>query len=153
MTYTPLTYAIGNGHYDACVLLIESGVNLRKVDYMRIAVNNNWTSICELLIDSGVEVDIETYIAAIQLGNTDICRMLLDTGIDDNEDEWGLMTPLYMALEHNNIELCELLIQRGASIRRCRKCVRPSSNRFCMFADSLIDVMYDLLMKNRIIKS
>ena len=141
---SPLYCAVNNGHINACILLLEHGVNLSHIcsgRAMMVAIEHGYTDICRLLLDYDMnpngEMDNFTYIHySIRHNHIDIVELLLDTGacmgIYKNYvppltyaaycqcyDIIILLkkrTAIYDAVVNRNDTICKLLLSRGAVI-------------------------------------
>ena len=125
---SPLHYAAMNGHYDACVLLIEHGANVnadcgRVGTPLRGAVMRNKIDICKLLLCHNVDMyeynmyrhHLRPFDEAVKLGYIDICILFLDNDYYINKSA----DTLYLAITNGHIELSEILIRRGIDVNEC----------------------------------
>lgn len=131
----------------------EQGADVNFKDYYGktpiFAQAGAWQGDVQLLIDLGARVDAADnfgvtplHLAALY-GRTDQVRALLDAGVDVNvrsgrhDGRYGCQTPLEKTLAQdrlpyqNLLEMCTLLLDRGAEITDCcRESLRASAERF-----------------------
>jgi|GEM_PF-5176273 len=122
--YSPLHWAVQEGHYDICKLLIEKGADVNIEDEyghtpLLQASATKDPSIASLLIDRGADVNLKTEQGtplhmACAWACVDTVELLIDHGSEVNiKDDEG-MTPLDFAIETGNEEIVELLRRVGA---------------------------------------
>ena len=123
---SPLYCAVNNGHINACILLLEHGVNLSHIcsgRAMMVAIEHGYTDICRLLLDYDMnpngEMDNFTYIHySIRHNHIDIVELLLDKGAC-----MGIykiyVPPLTYAAYCQCYDICVLLLDRGADYNEC----------------------------------
>lgn len=115
MRRNPLAYAILNGHYDACVLLITH--NTKNTDgLITLAAKMGHVKICELLLNTGIGNVNDALHSAIEGGHHDICELLIAYGADVNLTISNIGTPLHMAVQHRRSNICQLLMDHDADI-------------------------------------
>jgi ankyrin repeat protein len=126
--FQPLGLAAFFGHADIVEFLLKEGaeVNSPSRNTMRVmplhsAIANQHSAIVRLLLDHGADVnatqadDFTPLHEAAQNGMLDVTQWLLDRGaaINPRLSSSG-KTPLALAIEHQHVDVAELLKQRGA---------------------------------------
>ena len=125
--------AVIHGHLDICKLLLKDyGMDPNSIicddlydgTVMLAAIEYDHYNIVELLLECGASnCKIDEYISPLKKvvvyrNNYTICELLLDHGAhpDDNvTDVLNITTPLYHALYDRRVDICKLLISRGAT--------------------------------------
>jgi ankyrin repeat protein len=126
--WTPLLFAVENGHEAVVKLLLETGkVDVNLGDYLRqtplwIAAWNGNEAVVKLLLETGViYVNIEDIgygqtplWNAAESGHEAVVKLLLETGtVDaDTRDNTG-QTPLWIAAENGHEAVVKLLLETG----------------------------------------
>ncbi|KAL7676382.1 hypothetical protein ACOME3_002636 [Neoechinorhynchus agilis] len=123
--HTALSLACRQGPPELIALLLNKGADPNLTDrYPMIeAIENNRSDIVKLLVESGHPVNVsqdkpDTPLGiAAERGNMEIVQYLLDHGalIELVDCESGL-TPLMRAVVADRVDLCDLLLRRGAKI-------------------------------------
>ena len=156
---TPLLYAVENGHYDACILLLNMGADIYRVstrmlygdhfDALHLAALQGHTDICRLLLDTNMIDDINYIISntypvtalnwAIDEGHLDVARLLLERGADPNKR--AQCSLLYGTIEHGSIEMCELLIDHGINIEDYTEDGTPLYRAICVGREDMAKLL------------
>ncbi|KAM8933527.1 protein TANC1 [Pelodytes ibericus] len=149
---TPLCYAAAAGHMDIVSLLCKRGAQVDHTDrkgqsalvhsalrghceILRYLLNCDWTP--SNLQQSHVRKSQalqQSLTAAASMGHTEVVRCLLNhekdypVDIDENDTLWG-ETGLTAAAGRGKLEVCELLLERGAMLSRVNR--RGISPLFC----------------------
>jgi ankyrin repeat protein len=127
---TPLMVAVSTDNNSMFDSLIRNQARLDKktsnqTTALKLACLTNNTYAAEMLLQKGANYSLiddegNTYLHnAIEEGHTEICELLIvrDTGFidaDNNSHE----TPLIRAIRLINIDICKLLIENGANIKK-----------------------------------
>jgi ankyrin repeat protein len=170
MLSTPLRNAIENGHYDACVLLLEHGAYVNNVNIdtngvynyespLYIAVEYNRLEICRLLMDHGADVygvnnaryGDKCLICdrAAEYHYMDICELLL-RGDLRNDVDYSLV--LCYAIDRKRHSLAKRLIRHGTDIESCLGYASYDdgiTEYYKDFADTFIMLLADVLYEYR----
>ncbi len=128
--YTPLMYAAQEGHYEVCELLLQHGASAGIITSYREDPRDNPLNADEALYTE--EDRFNTAIScAVKRGDTMIARLLLEHGAHEviNQVSSSIFnpffvkkkivygeTPLFMALNAKDSEMCLLLIRYGAYV-------------------------------------
>lgn len=129
--WTPLTIAIKHQQWQMAEFLLEQkGINLSEpgndgFNAFELAMNANNFSFCALLIKKGYDVNAEldcmTGMAPLHCAvvdrDVDKVKFLLDHHADINKKVGTYKTPLVLALEMNDANMVNTLVERGAIIR------------------------------------
>lgn len=116
--------AVKGGKDKVLSLLIEHGADATKESYIVDAVNFSSSKILAVLLAAGAPVTYKAgngqslvHIACVKNANG-IVGQLLTAGVDVNSVDNNLDTPLHLAAggSRNNIDLCTLLIDKGARV-------------------------------------
>ncbi|RDD41198.1 Transient receptor potential cation channel subfamily A member 1 [Trichoplax sp. H2] len=132
--WTPLHYAAKNGHSDVIACLLEAGADVNICGCMdltplHLAAKYGSLQAIRMLMSSDAELEYPDSLTgatalhmAVRYSNKDtveaifsaakILRKPFDIDITDNEGT----TPLHQAVLHGKLEICKLLLQRGALI-------------------------------------
>lgn len=121
---TPINSALKLGHIDVVSFLIENGADLSLEDIngftpAMIASQNNYNDIVEKLANYGDHVDIDLmkqrqFLLACKSSDLkSAIELSCNVGVDI-QDKFG-RTPISYAAQNADIELIELLIQKGAN--------------------------------------
>lgn len=119
--------AAGLGDYDTVFRFLEQGAdenapNSEGQTALMRAVYRRQQDIVRLLLEHGADPDIRTpegnsiLVNAARVGDRGIVEMLLDKGVDINsqENDPKGVTPLNIAAYRENVQVAELLLDRGA---------------------------------------
>jgi len=118
--WTPLHYATANGHKEVTELLIAKGADLNvKEENGTTPLDQAEGETADLLRKHGGKSGAEDsiYVAA-RVGNIEAVKQHLAAGADVNAKNRGGVTPLLMAADKGHKEIAELLISKGADVRR-----------------------------------
>ncbi len=125
---TPLLLATREGHYDAVVLLIESGAdpNLTteffEYSALSLALNHYHFDIFFYLLDYVQDMNstcgdgLSILAKAASEGEIEVMGELLNRGAQINKTDNYSLIPLIEAVENNKIGSVQLLLDRGADI-------------------------------------
>jgi ankyrin repeat protein len=119
---TPLHAAAESGYKDVVQLLIDKHAAVNPKNEFgqtpaACAMESGHKDIVLLLAASGVDLTIHL---AAYAGDLQTVGCLLDAGADVNHQDKQGRTPLYLAVQEGNRDIAELLINRGADIRKGR---------------------------------
>ena len=134
---TPLMIAVSTDNNSMFDSLIRNQARLDKITStqttaLKLACLTNNTYAAEKLLQKGANYSLRddegnTYLHnAIEQGHTEICELLIDrdTGFIDAHNKIidahnkSYETPLIRAIRLINIDICELLIEKGANIKK-----------------------------------
>ncbi len=128
--------AVESKNYKSVESIINKGFSLEEKNEnsetaLSIAVKNNDIKMTKLLIENGSNVNVLkedewalSYLAEALINNyIDIAKLLIEYGADVNDEFWiqgpgyqDFFTPLTWACNIDNLELCKILIEAGASL-------------------------------------
>ena len=123
---TPLCAAAENGHTNIVKLFLANGADVNEVQNdgrsaLHYAVQRKFYKVVDCLLDSGADVnqkflgDSPLHFAAAA-GNLKILKLLLSTGANVNAKNLSDATPLFIAVERNQNEIVQCLVQNGADV-------------------------------------
>lgn len=130
--------AVESKNYKTVESFINKKVNLEEKNNndetaLSIAVQNNDIQMAKLLVENGANVNIakkdewsRSYLAeALSNEFIDMAKLLIEYGADANDEFWvqrfgyqDYLTPLIWACDKDDLELCKILIEAGASIHK-----------------------------------
>ena len=123
---TPLISALVNDHIDVFNLLLSKGANQniatkKGLTPLHFAAQENNTDVIKALLDRRLTIKTDLnqtsltgetpLVIAVYKGNIDVVTLLLDAGADPN-----ISNSLYRAAQNGNLEMCQLLINKRASL-------------------------------------
>ena len=122
--WTPLHYAVGNGHKEIAELLISKGADVNAKDKIRgnplhYAVAYDYKEISVLLIAKGADVNAKdgkfggTPLHYAAGGHKEILELLIAAGADVNVKAVDGETPLDLAIKKKHPEIADLLRKHG----------------------------------------
>ena len=126
--YTPLHEAACNGHFEVCKFIVEmtknycpNGFILNELNEYGVtpfqrAAEGGELEVCKLLIDNAANKNPETKNGRTLLHDLvyessclDACRLIIER-IDDKLPRDGSDTPLHLAADAGNIEMCQMIV-------------------------------------------
>jgi len=122
---TPLSKAAENSHSDVVKLLLDSGADPNKADYvgqslLLLAAANSHSEVVQRLLNSGADPSkadnygrTPLHLAAGR-GRKDSVQLLLNSGADPNKADSGGFTPLHRAARSGCKDIIQLLLNSGA---------------------------------------
>lgn len=121
---TALHRAAESGSKDVCELLLEEDAKVNVQDDLGFtplhwAAGKGYAYICELLLKHGATLDVESKVKVTALecatftGNKEVCFLLVDKKALIRKEEF---TPLHLASDSGNVELCGLFLAQGIPI-------------------------------------
>ncbi|KAI4976857.1 hypothetical protein ZWY2020_050464 [Hordeum vulgare] len=122
--YTPLEYAVQNGHLPAVRYLLDRGADLHQerssITLLHSAAVHGRSEIVNFLLSKGADVDalsdLGTPLTLASLrGHASVLKILLQHNADPNKGN-GLFVPLDMALRKSFVPCVKLLIQGGTNV-------------------------------------
>ncbi|XP_065583414.1 ankyrin-1-like [Artemia franciscana] len=123
-----LHYAVEKGRVNICKLLIDFGakldaMNAKKDTPLLIAIRNNNLELVIFLLDRGANPNCgECLHLIVQKGRADLCKLLIKSGAELDAANAHGKTPLVTAIKANNLNLVEVLLDRGAN-PNCGECL------------------------------
>lgn len=121
---TPLMYAVKHGHADVVRMLLDEGADVKKKDVLRERERSwldNRTDVYEYTRVHHRDGNFGTafmYAARYWNGDRTIVDTLLEKGSDVNEEnERDKKTPLSLAAMYGDVELIQILLDKGANIK------------------------------------
>ena len=132
---TLICHAADVGHHLCIQNLVKSGIDVNAKIFgftpLRIAITANRADCVDVLIKAGACLDdLDTMPAAgitpLMLVvkwncNERLLRLLLDAGADVNKSSYNGNTPLFIAVQENNITFVKLIIDAGANVNEINK--------------------------------
>lgn len=130
----PLSLAIEYNQTELEKLLIEKGADIDTCDdfgttALVCAIRNGNVELAKQLIEKGADINTEHHSeldftqssikpinAACYYGNNEIVKVLIENNVDINGKDSYEHTPLYYAVENEQIETVKLLIEKGANV-------------------------------------
>lgn len=116
----PLITAVQNNQLEIADFLLQEGVDPRATA-LRHAILRNYPDMVELLLHYGADPSAyrtTTLSHAVEHNYTEIVRHLFDYGVDLGLLERGSPDPLFIAIDMGNIDMVELLLERGVNPNR-----------------------------------
>lgn len=151
--HTPLMLAAKSGNAEMCALLMDAGANSTYVDpaygraAIHLAVEGGFADACRALVEHGADIHLLTtggiattplHLAA-RKGDAGLVKTLLELGAAPNMLSDSGVDALYDAASADRLEVCKLLIQRGAHPTRMTdgyvqntNCLHAASSRGAM---------------------
>lgn len=109
---TPLCSGALAGDQAAVEFLIANGANVNPIH--GCALEKNHDDIARLLIEKGAKATLHE---AVECGHLPMARKLLVQGANlEAKDGWREQTPLFVAIENQDAEMAELLLDFGADV-------------------------------------
>lgn len=113
-----------NGSNENVMKFIQDGGNinctsLRGVSALAAEMGGNQVSTLRILLNNGAVIEglATPFCLVVSQGYTEIVKELINRGIDVNApDDSNHSIPLWRAIEHNNIEMVEILLEAGAEV-------------------------------------
>ena len=119
-----------NGHAATCEVLLQLHANMEALDKkgctaLLLAVINGHAETCKVLIRNGANLESKDQVEgrtpllwAVQNNHTkkghEICEILIESGADVEAVDERCRTALYRAVCDNSLELCKILLKKGA---------------------------------------
>lgn len=121
---TLLMIASLHGHVAITNYLIKKGAKINHQDKhgftaLHLAAQEGHLSIIKILLENGAAIDIvddtgwPALLVAIQYGHLDIVREIISKDKNVNFQYSGV-TPLYIAVQNNELSIVQLLLEKGA---------------------------------------
>ena len=120
-----LMLAAEYGHLEIVRLLLNYNINVNSLadddeTALSYAAQKGYYSVCQLLLQSGAESNItESFMPlhnAAANGHAEVCTLLIRHGAEINLKNISDKTPLYCAVEYEQLSICKLLLKSGANI-------------------------------------
>jgi uncharacterized protein len=113
-----------NGSNENVMKFIQDGGNinctsLRGVSALAAAMGGNQVSTLRILLNNGAVIEglATPFCLVVSQGYTEIVKELINRGIDVNApDDSNHSIPLWRAIERNDIEMVEILLEAGAKV-------------------------------------
>lgn len=126
--WNALMYAASEGHNDLITVLVQAGLNVNEASNygltpLHIATANGYSETSKYLIELGANIYAldsdgwSTLMYASQSGDLELVQYLVSQNVNINQQdngEYGGMTPLTLAIDSGNIEIAEFLLLNGA---------------------------------------
>ena len=125
---TPLWWASRGGDFDVVELLLEKGAQVNVCDAdgsmpLHIAAAKDHSVVIEKLCHYGADVNARSkggwtplHWAVNRGERTETAKILLDAGTDVNATDVDQETPLHLAVKDEDIEMIDVLAERGADL-------------------------------------
>jgi ankyrin repeat protein len=122
--WTPLMWAVAEGHPDTATLLLRHGASVNVADGygmtpLIVAAWKGYTDLIQLLIEAGADLNetgwhsMTALAYAAKGGYVDIAVRLIDRGADLDRGNWP---PVMQAAGGGDIRMLRLLLDRGADV-------------------------------------
>ncbi len=123
----PMDLALERGDLVLAGKLIDQGAdvdrpNSKGMPPLMVAIDNQQLEMVRLIIDRGAKVMVPAdgvlpLEKAIDMRRIDMMRMLIEAGADISDPDTKGRTPLYIAVDNDNVVMASLLLDRGANAR------------------------------------
>jgi ankyrin repeat protein len=148
-----IDYAL-SGNNEKVIEFIQNGGNIncrgiRGVSAITAAIGGDRVDTLRILLNSGAVIGniSDAFCMAVYSGFTEIVKELIDRGIDVNApDSSNYSIPLWRAIERNNIEMVEILIEAGAKVPK-----KGSTHGYVLKDSKVINMkIYQLLLDSNL---
>lgn len=131
--YSPLSYALHQGHLEISLILIQAGADLSEkygdlhLPLLIWAIEEKLDEVVNCLILRGIDVNTQDQQGltalhlAVQNGKTSWVQLLLEHHADINVKNFQGNTPLHEAVNHNHFPIIRLLHQHRADLNMTNK--------------------------------